>query len=300
MSNVTFVYYANQSDFETAAGTAGLSDGALYFIADTHKIYRGKDVNGTVTAVDFSEPFALVNNTSNPLPSIGSARIGCLYINTDTYEIKLKPTSSSQSYTTIVPALSTALSDLNTAVSKLTTVYNYKGSVATYAALPASGNVTGDVWNVEAAQGNYPAGTNYAWTGSAWDALGGSVDLSGYVSGSQVSNPSTGEVLMYREADAGMGVEAGWFNNSLNFNHLDDYDSAGGTMGTGEVLTYNGAISKWQPSGYTLPLNSNTVALGTGGNAPSNNQVLSYNGTTGKWTNQTFTATIDWIEVNGN
>ena len=48
----------------------------------------------------------------------------------------------------------------------LTNVYKYKGSVATYAKRPATGQTAGDVYNVEA------DGMNYAWTGSAWDALG--------------------------------------------------------------------------------------------------------------------------------
>ena len=60
-------------------------------------------------------------------------------------------------------------------------VYKYKGTKATYSVLPTSGNVTGDVWNVEAdftiGSGTsaklYPAGTNVAWNGSAWDPLGG-------------------------------------------------------------------------------------------------------------------------------
>lgn len=50
--------------------------------------------------------------------------------------------------------------------SDLTSLYRYKGSVTNYASLPVSGNVTGDVWNVEA------TGMNYAWTGEDWDALG--------------------------------------------------------------------------------------------------------------------------------
>lgn len=48
----------------------------------------------------------------------------------------------------------------------LANVYIYKGSVATYADLPATGQTAGDVYNVEA------DGMNYAWTGEAWDALG--------------------------------------------------------------------------------------------------------------------------------
>lgn len=45
-------------------------------------------------------------------------------------------------------------------------VYQYKGSKATVAELPSSGNRTGDVYDVAA------TGMNYAWNGSAWDALG--------------------------------------------------------------------------------------------------------------------------------
>lgn len=43
--------------------------------------------------------------------------------------------------------------------SDLTSLYRYKG------------NVTGDVWNVEA------TGMNYAWTGEDWDALGQSFEI---------------------------------------------------------------------------------------------------------------------------
>lgn len=69
--------------------------------------------------------------------------------------------------------------------TELATVYTYKGTVASKDALP-SGAETGDVYNVEAAEGTpgsadyVPAGTNYAWDGAKWDALGGTVDLSSY------------------------------------------------------------------------------------------------------------------------
>lgn len=49
---------------------------------------------------------------------------------------------------------------------KLTNAYVYKGSVATVSDLPSSGVEAGWVYNVEA------SGMNYAWNGSAWDALG--------------------------------------------------------------------------------------------------------------------------------
>lgn len=66
--------------------------------------------------------------------------------------------------------------DLSTYAKKtdIASAYRYKGSKATYADLPTSGNTAGDVWNVETDD------MNYAWTGSKWDPLGASVDLSGY------------------------------------------------------------------------------------------------------------------------
>ena len=64
-------------------------------------------------------------------------------------------------------------SDVQTAISTaVASAYKYKGSVATVADLPASGNTTGDVYDVQA------TGMNYAWNGSTWDALGQYVDTS--------------------------------------------------------------------------------------------------------------------------
>lgn len=65
---------------------------------------------------------------------------------------------------------SAALSDyaLKTDISN---AYIFKGSVATYSALPSSGQKAGDVWDVEA------DGMNYAWTGTAWDALGSTFSI---------------------------------------------------------------------------------------------------------------------------
>lgn len=58
--------------------------------------------------------------------------------------------------------------------SDLSSVYKYKESVEDYDALPTdlTANEAGYVYNVES------TGDNYAWTGDAWDKLGGTVDLS--------------------------------------------------------------------------------------------------------------------------
>lgn len=50
--------------------------------------------------------------------------------------------------------------------SEITNVYKYKGSVANFEALPTESNTIGDVYDVQ------DTGMNYAWNGTAWDALG--------------------------------------------------------------------------------------------------------------------------------
>jgi len=79
------------------------------------------------------------------------------------------------------------MNEINTVAGKLVGVYSYKGSKATFAELPAEGNVSGDVWNVEEAYDGHPAGTNWAWNGTEWDALAGSIDLSNYFNKEEVN-----------------------------------------------------------------------------------------------------------------
>lgn len=78
--------------------------------------------------------------------------------------------------------LSSAKSYTDTQINaKLSSALKYKGSKDTYADLPKTGNQVGDVWNVVAAYGNAHAGTNWAWNGTIWDPLGGTIDLTNYV-----------------------------------------------------------------------------------------------------------------------
>lgn len=76
--------------------------------------------------------------------------------------------------------------------AKLVNIYTYKGSKDTYAELPSDA-VAGDVWNVAEAHEGHPAGTNYAWTGTEWDALAGSIDLSNYYNKTEVDGAIAAE-----------------------------------------------------------------------------------------------------------
>lgn len=70
---------------------------------------------------------------------------------------------------------------ISTAVSS---VYRYKGSVATFDALPVTGMVVWDVYDVRAEfdiwDDHFPAWTDVAWNGTSWNPLGGELDLSDY------------------------------------------------------------------------------------------------------------------------
>lgn len=81
---------------------------------------------------------------------------------------------STNDYTTAEKNKLAAFGDASTYAlkSEISGMYKYKGSVATAAALPSSGQTTGDVYNIEAASTYGGAGMNVAWNGTAWDPLG--------------------------------------------------------------------------------------------------------------------------------
>lgn len=94
-----------------------------------------------------------------------------------------------------LPTASAVRTAVNQIKTDLGSALTYKGSVDTYDQLPEEAEV-GDTWNVAQAYQTYPAGTNYAWTGSAWDALGGSVDLSGYQTKSDDTLATTAKTVV--------------------------------------------------------------------------------------------------------
>lgn len=96
--------------------------------------------------------------------------------------------------------------DLSTYAKKsdISGAYHYKGTKATYADLPSTGNTEGDVWNVET------DGMNYAWTGSAWDALGGTTDLSAYATKSEMNTALGNKV----DKVSGKGLSTNDFTNA--------------------------------------------------------------------------------------
>lgn len=193
------------TDLASAVQTSlGLADSAI----QSHQDISGKaDKTATVSTVTYNTTAKKITKTINGSTTdvVTAAKIvtdgGGITSHQDISGLAPKASPA----LTGTPTAPTAASGTNTtqiattefvqaAVSALGNVYNVKGTKATYSALPSTGNVAGDVWNVTAAYGNYPAGTNWVWTGSEWDALGGAIDLSGYLQSSDVTNITNAEI----------------------------------------------------------------------------------------------------------
>lgn len=120
-------------------------------------------------------------------------------------------------------ALKTLVDELKASVAA---ALDYKGTKDTYEELPTKGNKKGDVWNVVAAHGTTPAGTNYAWDGAAWDPLGGTIDLSGYYTKSQVDDAISAAKTELEAADTALEGQITTVTNQLN-NKVDKVEGSG-------------------------------------------------------------------------
>lgn len=120
-------------------------------------------------------------------------------------------------------ALKTLIDDLKASVAA---ALDYKGTKDSYDQLPSSGNKKGDVWNVVAAHGTTPAGTNYAWDGAKWDPLGGTIDLSGYYTKSQVDDAISAAKTELEAADTALEGQITTVTNQLA-NKVDKVEGSG-------------------------------------------------------------------------
>lgn len=120
-------------------------------------------------------------------------------------------------------ALKTLVDDLKASVAA---ALDYKGTKDTYDALPTEGNKKGDVWNVVAAHGTTPAGTNYAWDGTQWDPLGGTIDLSGYYTKTQVDDAISAAKTELEAADTALEGQITTVTNQLA-NKVDKVEGSG-------------------------------------------------------------------------
>lgn len=211
------------------------------------------------------------------------------------------------------------MGEISSVAAKLAGVYTYKGSVAKYENLPTEGLTAGDVYNVEEAYEGNAAGTNYAWTGSAWDALAGIVDLSNYYNKGEVDgaisaaltpvNTEIGNVKTLAEANqTNLGTLQGEVNTlsgtvtgiSTTIGEINEKNTAQDNRLTAleELVTGSGGEGE-EDQTLLQKVNANTLAIAQlksatvngmtlvdeGGNAKQVKLTLAnleYDGTTGK------------------
>lgn len=143
----------------------------------------------------------------------------------------------------------------------LTTVYQYKGSVATYADLPTTGQKVGDVWNIETADPDHgiKAGDNVAWDGAQWDTLGGNHDLSGYA---QLNSANTFTALNTFRANIAVsnGTAAG-SGGTVSFGVSPTGETVQARIGTDNLggLFYHASTN--QPHVFRVGTNNNVFAI---------------------------------------
>ena len=154
------------------------ADGDLASISVSQKANRKQTIGVSLTVVDVS-----ASSASNK----GLAEASDVKSVTDGLKRSIESAAGNirtlqDQLTGFDSSASSVINYVNNAVSTaIASVYKVKGSVATYGDLPVSGQSVGDVYNVIAAYSTYPAGTNWVWTGTEWDALGGTIDLSPYM-----------------------------------------------------------------------------------------------------------------------
>ena len=183
-----------------------------------------------------------------------------------------KVTALSGNVETAIENLESTLSE--TINNKVAVAYRYQGTVTNYADLPKNltSGETGYVYNVENANGHIPAGTNYAWNGTAWDALGGIVDLTPYAKTEDVNK----KIETVNQDITKLDSKVGAFSSATvtEFTNLKTY--AGNTYATkeelksasGSIITaYTNAIGSAKDEVYTSATTFATNAVNTAKNA---------------------------------
>ena len=166
----------------------------LYILKDTTDKKMGlyvknPSVNDSWFTVESSGSFVVVDT----LPQWGDADSSTIYFKADGNILTgyIKKTGTVDAWYTLGGAgseiiVDSALSATSTnpvqnkaiyaaiqdVLAQVASVYHYKGSCLA-AALPVTNNKVGDTWNLEDASSYGPQGTNVAWDGTKWDALGG-------------------------------------------------------------------------------------------------------------------------------
>lgn len=175
--------------------------------------------------------------------------------------------------------------------SDLASVLKYKGTKASVANLPTTGNTTGDVWHITA------DGSEYAWDGSIWQELGTAVDLSGYVPTSRtINSKALSSDISLTYGDVGAAASSHTHGNITNDG---DITATAPTIANGDQIIINDNSASKITNGPTFDGSTTTTALTPKGTWESFSKFSgSYADLTDKPTIPTDTNTWRTIQVN--
>ena len=168
--------------------------GDVYIDASKNiSIWTGTEWEELAREIDLSAYLTLVD-ASNTYETIANVTSLSNIVSDNTEDISDLQTDKADKATTLAGYAITDAYTKTEIDNKVSAVYKFKGSVNTYADLPATNQVVGDVYNVT------DTGINYAWDGTEWDNIGGIEPLA----------TSTNNGLMSKEDFSKLaGIEAG-------------------------------------------------------------------------------------------
>ena len=196
--SVVFRYKGSVSTYVDLTALTGMTIGDVYNVTETGDNYAwtGTEWDKLAGEIDLSAYLTSVD-ASNTYETIANVTSLSNIVSGNTEDISDLQTDKADKATTLAGYAITDAYTKTEIDNKVSAVYKFKGSVNTYADLPATNQVVGDVYNVN------DTGINYAWDGTEWDDIGGIESLA----------TSTNNGLMSKEdfsklAGIGAGAEA--------------------------------------------------------------------------------------------
>lgn len=246
--DTTYEETANKSDSYTVSSSNTYA--STKALVDGLSTKQGTITGGasTITANNLTANRALISNASGKVAvsTVTNTELG--YVSGVTSGIQgqftAMDTAKADKATTLAGYGITDAYTKDEVDEKVAGVYIYKGSVATQADLPASGNRTGDVYNVES------DGTNWAWNDTSWDNLGALIDLSVkqdvLVSGENIKTINNASIL-------GSG------NISLPVTVAELTDTTIANPSSGQFLVHDG--TDWKNTTVHIPNDANNATI---------------------------------------
>ena len=201
--------YAKNTEYTVLTGVKAQRDAKGHVTGLTYTAQKIKDTNDNTKVTSAANHYAPAEDDDAELTAALSGTAGAYALNTEyTVLTGVKAQRDAKGHVTGLTYTAQKVKDTNTTYSAasqsanglmssadkkkldafgaadtyalktdLTGLYKYKGTKATVSALPTSGNTAGDVWDVQS------DGMNYAWNGSAWDALGATFTIDSITNG---------------------------------------------------------------------------------------------------------------------